>query len=896
MPYLLHIKNFLIALACSAGIVLVLAPPSYATSELSFEWDGTTLKASGGPFDSMSESVTPRTFAYSAAKDGTYVNYTTANVGSNQCGIVLTLNKDKDTVTKANINAGAALSKPDVLLCNSFGMALANVAINKSTSTSVTPSGTREVVSPDAVTAARTTAVYNAIGKTNLDPIKNQYCGSFGSILGGGNNSHPGVTLEKCKDIEFPSYVNTCWAQGRTGAADASRYDPKTNSDAVTKSQFSYCMSQKTGISATTFQAAVASVDVSSVNKASDTAKDTVTTAAYKKDCEDGGGVWDDANSACTTGDTNEASSCSINGIGWIVCPVVNFLAQIADVAYNMLADNFLKVPSSIFDSPELNTAWKSFRDIANIILICGFLVMIYSQLTGAGLSNYSVKKLLPKIIVAAVLINLSFYICALSVDLSNILGYTLKSFLTGLGKTAAGNGLFTSGSTVSTGNGISWVVIATTALGASAVAAAASGGVTLALLGLLGALLSVIPAILMIFFILLLRQVAIILLIVMSPIAFSLYFLPNTKGWFDKWKKTFTALLMVFPVIGLIYGASAMASKILTSVGGGTDSMVTQIIGAAVMILPLYMVPGVLKKSLSSIGDIGAKLSAKGSSMGGKLKGSVTNSGFSKYQQRKSAKRGEQIRAGIYQGRGGKFNPSNWRSGVNSRVNNPDGTALGGRVPIGKWANSLSGGYTGLQAQRGASVIAAQDKEDMESAEAYVTSMNLSGNQLKDAVIKGSTTSGGKTIQLTEHQRRAAMRKFSPMMGAKDVEEIATASGGMSQPMRNEVTSGITSSGVAQKSPFVGGKYLGQIQAGSWNLEDAASDYAKNGVSAEQLAAMDAHAIASMYTAADNKARAGDSTPLRGLMYARDNIKASPTLSGKVKVAAQAEIDKIPK
>ncbi|MCZ6324111.1 hypothetical protein O5165_25825, partial [Escherichia coli] len=47
-----------------------------------------------------------------------------------------------------------------------------------------------------------------------------------------------------------------------------------------------------------------------------------------------------------------------------------------------------------------------------------------------AGLNNYSIKKMLPRLIVAAILVNLSYYICAIAVDISNILGHSLQQAL----------------------------------------------------------------------------------------------------------------------------------------------------------------------------------------------------------------------------------------------------------------------------------------------------------------------------------------------------------------------------------------------------------------------------------------------------------------------------------
>ena len=80
-------------------------------------------------------------------------------------------------------------------------------------------------------------------------------------------------------------------------------------------------------------------------------------------------------------------------------------------------------------------------RNIANIIFIIAFIFVIYSQLTSMGISNYGIKRMLPKIIVAAILINLSYYICAVLVDTSNIIGAQLQNLLVNIRKEMISSG-----------------------------------------------------------------------------------------------------------------------------------------------------------------------------------------------------------------------------------------------------------------------------------------------------------------------------------------------------------------------------------------------------------------------------------------------------------------------
>jgi hypothetical protein len=140
------------------------------------------------------------------------------------------------------------------------------------------------------------------------------------------------------------------------------------------------------------------------------------------------------------------ASSCNIPSLGWLLCPMLNTGAALADGAYGFLSQNFLSTDASLVntDPNAVNsdgtkigtgayTAWQIMRSIGNIAFIIVFLIIIFSQLSNIGVTNYGLKKLLPRLVIAAVLVNVSFLICQLAVDLSNILGYSLKDLLQGV-------------------------------------------------------------------------------------------------------------------------------------------------------------------------------------------------------------------------------------------------------------------------------------------------------------------------------------------------------------------------------------------------------------------------------------------------------------------------------
>jgi len=310
-------------------------------------------------------------------------------------------------------------------------------------------------------------------------------------------------------------------------------------------------------------------------------------------------------------------NSCGIDGgLGWLICPVMTFVANINDAAYGAIS-GFLDIkPAILGDNSNTSGAkqgWDFFRNIANAIFAVIFLWIIFSQISNVGVSNYGIKKILPRLIIGALLVNLSYYLCQIFVDLSNILGHTLKDALE-----AGAGGIGTESEAAGWGSAIAATIVGVG--GVAAFAALAIGIPTLAA-GFL--------AIMTVFIILVVRQASIILLISMSPIAFAAWLLPNTEDLFKKWMKMFRGLLLVFPIISLLYGAGKLAGAVLASsatVDPNNPDETLHLVALAATTMPLIATPFVLQNSLSSLGSIGAKIGKLSSAANGNLKNAVMN------------------------------------------------------------------------------------------------------------------------------------------------------------------------------------------------------------------------------------------------------------------------------
>ena len=407
-------------------------------------------------------------------------------------------------------------------------------------------------------------------------------------------------------------------------------------------------------------------------------------------------------------GEEEGKNSCGVDGIGWLVCPLMSFAGSLGDASYSAIS-YFLSIDKGIFKDQEnggLEQAWKFFRDIANAVFAVIFLWVIFSQISNVGVSNYGIKKILPRLIIGALLVNLSFYLCQIAVDLSNILGFSLKGVLEG-----AASKVGTQSAEVGTFNTL--IV----------------GGLTLAGVGLfiflavsIPTIMALLLALLVVLVILIVRQAAVILLIAISPLAFAAWLLPNTENLFKKWVSILRGLLIVFPVISLLYGAGKLAGAVLAAVGTNDPNNpkeTMQVAALAASILPLGATPFVLKSSLNSLGSFAGKLGGLSGLANKKLGSTIANK--SRINDVKNAWKSRSARK-LAERRSGNTKWGRTASNLRKKGNPIFMRGLGVAMnPAAALDNSWVGQKIGLSSGAGAAQEA-YDKAAMEKAERAIT------------------------------------------------------------------------------------------------------------------------------------------------------------------------------
>ena len=298
--------------------------------------------------------------------------------------------------------------------------------------------------------------------------------------------------------------------------------------------------------------------------------------------------------------ENSTSTSCDVQGIGWIICPVSYWLADGIDYMYSALQE-FLKTKplETTNQNSGIYLAWVIMRNISNVAFIVAFLVIIYSQLTSVGISNYGVKKMLPRLVIAAVLVNLSFTFCAVLLDLSNVTGYAFQDAFMGIKNTI---------STVGENTGVGWtwsevimMILSNGALAGGVVATVAMGAELLPLA--LSALVGIGLVLLLVLLIMAARQALIVILIIISPLAFVCYLLPGTEKWFKKWRDLFFTMLVFFPAFAVIFGGAQLAGIIIIQNATGANGGIMQILGMVVQVIPLALTPIILKLSGGVLG-----------------------------------------------------------------------------------------------------------------------------------------------------------------------------------------------------------------------------------------------------------------------------------------------------
>ena len=335
-----------------------------------------------------------------------------------------------------------------------------------------------------------------------------------------------------------------------------------------------------------------------------------------------------DDNSA-SANPTSDIAQCLNNAssLGWILCPVLKFVGVAADGLWNEVANNWLVTDYTTYKADKNNSvyvAWSNIRNLTNIVFAIMLGIIIVSQLTGVGISNYGIKKILPTLVMTIVLVNISFLICQLLIDVSNVIGGSVESIADTMRQqiseaSGVGFGDIFRGTLGSLFN-IAGIGILS---GAAFYTISTEGAAVL--IPLLIAVIGVIISIIFAFVILAVRQAIILVSVVISPLAIICYALPNTKSLYDKWRKIFTTSLFIYPVCAVcIYGGQVVSSLMLASNHTG---FMYNLVAMLLQIVPIFFIPSLIRGAMTLAGNIGNRVAQMGNNLRNSATGSLSKS-----------------------------------------------------------------------------------------------------------------------------------------------------------------------------------------------------------------------------------------------------------------------------
>jgi MFS family permease len=265
--------------------------------------------------------------------------------------------------------------------------------------------------------------------------------------------------------------------------------------------------------------------------------------------------------------------------LSWILCPVISGLSTSAD-SINGFVEGQLNFDVNQNLSGSVQKSWTVFREITSAALVIVMLIIVFSQAVGGGpLDAYTIRKLLPRLAAAIILMQVSWYLCIWLIGLANAAGQGLADLMA---VPFGGTGALDLPSLLHRLNPVWAALIGATSTAGAIIAIFFSGlllsfGWPILVLSIILVLLAVVVALATLLF----RNALIILLVMLSPLAFLAYVLPGTDRYWKIWKDNFIKLLVFFPlVIAIIYGGRIFAWTVGNAGGAGPLDLIIVLVG----------------------------------------------------------------------------------------------------------------------------------------------------------------------------------------------------------------------------------------------------------------------------------------------------------------------------
>ncbi|MET1033136.1 MAG: hypothetical protein ABWX94_01410 [Candidatus Saccharimonadales bacterium] len=336
----------------------------------------------------------------------------------------------------------------------------------------------------------------------------------------------------------------------------------------------------------------------------------------------------------------------------YFVCPIteaVNLAVSVLDTLININLQPDLTIFDKTGNGSAYRAAWNSFRVIAIGFIVITALIMIIAQASGLEIfAAYTVRKVLPRLLFAAIFVTLSWDVLEILFRLSDAAVLGIRSLI---------YAPFSSLDPIQLGGGTAF---ASVLLAGGAIVA--MGWASLLSLGL-SALLSVAMA----FFILILIKIALTAVLITSPLLIAASILPGTSKLYEFGKTALITLLLAPVVVGAIIALFRVAAVVAYNRADG-NAAINQII-AILLYFGAYFA---ILKGLSAMGGVAATLTGAVSN-GGQ---GVLNGLKKQRANTRKERRGKMASGSLYKGNNILARSINW--GTQTGTNVGKGAGIG--------------------------------------------------------------------------------------------------------------------------------------------------------------------------------------------------------------------------
>jgi len=326
------------------------------------------------------------------------------------------------------------------------------------------------------------------------------------------------------------------------------------------------------------------------------------------------GGAEKPANTAGTSGTGSDSTGsggaaddelsvqCSLNifnPISYFMCPLIAGFIQAMNELDKAITDQLSLDTNNFIQGDQgvsFKLVWTNMRNLAiSFIVIVGLLMVIGTAIEVGPFDPYTVKKVMPRLLVAVIVISLSWPLVIFLIDASNSLGFTVKGLIQGPFLPLLDEPIKVSG-------GQQWI----------AAAGFAGAGLTLGIVGLLSFVATAFMGVALAFLVLVLRQILVILLAIIAPVAIAMYILPNTQKAGKAWWDLFARSLLVFPIIAAFIATGRVFAAITVANSGGSPGTIEGFIAFFAYYGPYFALPFAFRLAGGAVGQIGGFVNDK--------------------------------------------------------------------------------------------------------------------------------------------------------------------------------------------------------------------------------------------------------------------------------------------